>query len=1577
MTEEEQKTAGEYTASNITVLEGLQAVRVRPAMYIGSTDIRGLHHLVYELVDNSIDEALAGHCNKIMVIIHADNSVTVIDNGRGIPVDMHPQLKMPAVQVALTKLHAGGKFDKSSYKVSGGLHGVGLSVVNALSVELKIGVKREGKTHVQNYSRGHPIDELKVMGETKERGTAVRFKPDPEIFPETIFHYEILAKRLRELAFLNKSLEITLSDERGEEAEQKKEIFRYEGGIKEFVVFVDHNKTPFHEVIYFEKEKDNVVVEVALRYNASYQENIFSFVNNINTPEGGTHLSGFRTALTRVMNNFAKSSNGKEDLKLGGEDVLEGLTAVISVKVPEPQFEGQTKSKLGNSEVFGITTSITNEQLDLYFGEHPQIVKMIVGKCLDAARAREAARKARELTRRKSALEGAGLPGKLADCSERDPAKCELYFVEGDSAGGCWDGNTKVALADGRNISFKELVEEDKLGKKNFCYTMDNDHIVIAPISNPRRTKQNAEVIKIILDTGEELVCTPDHLFRLVEGSYTPAIRLTPTDNLAPLHRKISQKQGHSSLDGYEMVYDQKSKRWMYTHILADMYNLKNKIYSASAGKHRHHADFNKRNNNPTNILRMSKEEHIYYHHEHIEYTLHRPDVKIKSAEAKRTIGYREKARLKSLEKKDFFSIQAKEQWENPKYKRYMKEAFLNFYFSNDEYREKNNQLLFKNQKEYWEKAENKEKQSRKVKTFFEDNPSRKKVLSQLAKAQWDNIELKKWRSAKTKEQWTPEFREKRKRAYDNTYFIKTLKALREVYDKTKKIDIKEYNKLRKDRSDHSLLCLGTFTNRFFWGDSEEVKEAVVNFNHKIRAIIPITEKMDVYDLEVLGTHNFALASGVFVHNSAKGGRDRKFQAILPLRGKILNVEKARLHKIMENREIISMIMALGTGVGEEFNLSKLRYHKIIIMTDADSVTYDEPILLFDENKQEFFYDSVGRFTEQTEDLSNYKIMAMDGHALHLKNIFQAIKKPLRRTIYELKTHLGYSIKVTSAHSVFAYDNGKITTKETGEIKKGNFVVVAAKFPKKSKEIVVDITELLKSELNVSVKIKLGSIATISDKAWVDLSLGEWKKLQAVRTGKNLTRKQVADKLRIYPTILEQWELKHDNVMPRYGDFQRYLNVLDINQCGLNGNLYVPTSELKIIPQNAEFYHSNHTKTIKTAFPMDEHFAYLLGWFLGDGCYTPQPKNPHRFMISIGKDKLSYLSQIEESMVKLLGAKGILEKRNDNCYNIYFHSFVFKLILQKLGLLGKKGHEKFIPNLFFNVNDTIQYALLRGLLESDGYIINSKGKVLFGHCTTSKILADNILFIYKQQGIFPAISSRLPKIRARLMRYDVMVSRKEQIEKMKRVWEGHKNSERLLSYLRDYQSKMRNKVQSIFPINRDFMAIRVNEIRKVEVKDDSVYDFSVPVHQNFIAGNGGFVLHNTDGSHIMTLLLTFLYRHMKPLIEHGHVYVAMPPLYRLQKGKQVRYVYNDKEKERAVAEMGEDVGIQRYKGLGEMNPRQLWETTMDPAVRSLKQINIEDAILADQMFTVLMGDEVEPRREFIEKHAAEVANLDV
>ncbi|MCP4132798.1 MAG: DNA topoisomerase (ATP-hydrolyzing) subunit B [bacterium] len=433
--------AKDYKADNLQVLEGLEAVRKRPAMYIGSTDSYGLHHLVYEIVDNSIDEALAGFCDNIIVTIHKDNSIEVTDNGRGIPVDMHPQYKISGLELVLTKLHAGGKFDNDSYKVSGGLHGVGISVVNALSSKLQAEVCRGGQKYTQSYKLGVPSTKMKKEGATNKQGTRIHFWPDDETFDTKDYNFDTLSKRLRELAFLNAGIKITLRDERDEKqkkAQGKEHIFQFKGGIVSFVEYLNENKTPvIRKPIYFKTERDKIEIEVAMQYIDTYAENVFTYANNINTREGGTHLVGFRSALTRVINDVLKKEKlDKKIAALSGDDAREGLVAIISVKIPDPQFEGQTKMKLGNGEVKGIVESATHENLSLFFEENPQEAKRIIEKCIQSASARLAAKKARDLTRRKTALENSTLPGKLADCSEKDPGKSELYIVEGDSAGG-------------------------------------------------------------------------------------------------------------------------------------------------------------------------------------------------------------------------------------------------------------------------------------------------------------------------------------------------------------------------------------------------------------------------------------------------------------------------------------------------------------------------------------------------------------------------------------------------------------------------------------------------------------------------------------------------------------------------------------------------------------------------------------------------------------------------------------------------------------------------------------------------------------------------------------------------------------------------------------------------------------------------------------------------------------------------------------------------------------------------------------------------------------------------------------
>lgn len=922
-----------YGAAEIKVLEGLEGVRKRPAMYIGSTGKDGLHHLVYEVVDNSVDEALAGYCKKIKVTINKDGSVTVEDDGRGIPVDTHKQFKIPAVQVALTKLHAGGKFDKKTYAISGGLHGVGVSVVNALSKKLIIEIKREGNIHRQEYSKGYAKTKLTTAGKTNETGTTVTFWPDDEIFSTTNFDYRVLETRFREIVFLNAGLKINLIDE----TKGKKEEFFSSGGLIEFVKWLNTSKEILHtKPVYFKKEESNSVIEVAIQYNQGYQENIFGFVNTINTVEGGTHVSGFKTALTRVINDYGKKKGILKNDSLSGDDVREGLTAVISIKMPEPQFEGQTKTKLGNSEIKGIVDSAVSLALGEFFEENPTIARKITLKALDSAKARLAAKKAKDLVRRKNAFSLGGLPGKLADCSSKKSDNTELYIVEGESAGGCFSGDTKVAVADGRNISFRQLVEEHKKGKRNFCYTIKKDGgIGIEKINNPGVTKKNVNVIKIILDNDKEIICTPDHKFMLRDGSYREAQFLTKKDSLMPLHRQISKLGGRITIGGYEMVWDP-NKKWIFTHMLSDEYNLENGIYSLDQGDARHHIDFNKRNNNPTNIVRLPKDEHIILHTKHLEKTLHREDIKEKARQAHMKPEYRKKIQewAKQPEVHEMLSERSKKLWKNPDYKNHVMKKYMEFYNSNSEYRKNLKKRLNKEQEKYWSNPKNRKKASEKVRKFFEENPDAKEYLSNLAREQWKDEVLLLWRRQKTKEQWTPEFRKKRMVAYNKTYYRKTIELMKKVLENYG--NLKNFDQIRIKNNDKSILSMTTFCERFFDNNYNLMKETIKNYNHKIKKIEKLKEKIDVYDIEVPNTHNFALASGVFVHNSAKMARNKEIQAILPLKGKILNVEKSNPARVLSSEEIANIITVTGTSVGEQFDTEKLRYNKIIIMTDAD-----------------------------------------------------------------------------------------------------------------------------------------------------------------------------------------------------------------------------------------------------------------------------------------------------------------------------------------------------------------------------------------------------------------------------------------------------------------------------------------------------------------------------------------------------------------------------------------------------------------------------------------------------------------
>jgi DNA gyrase subunit B len=1138
-----------YDASKILVFEGVKGIRKRPAMYVGSTSFYGIHHLFQEIVDNSVDEYLAGFCSKIIVTLYDDNFIEVEDNGRGIPVDIMEKYQKPALEVIMLTPHTGAKFENKAYKVSGGLHGVGLSVVNALSEKIIVEVKRNGNIYHQEFGRGEKLTELEIIGKTDSTGTKIKFKPDKEIFGDIKFDPEYIKKVLEEESFLNKGLRIIFRYN-GKENE-----FYHENGIVDFVKELNKGKE-FGPIIYFSKTIKDVIIEVAMQYTNTFNETILSFANSIATRDGGTHLLGLKAGLTKAFNNYAKKQNSK--IKIEGEDCREGLTCVISVKLPNPEFEGQTKEKLGNDEVKGIVESVVSEGVERFLEEHPNEAKQIFNKISLAAKAREEAKKAKELVRKKSIFEPV-LPGKLADCTESDPDKVELFIVEGESAGG-----------------------------------------------------------------------------------------------------------------------------------------------------------------------------------------------------------------------------------------------------------------------------------------------------------------------------------------------------------------------------------------------------------------------------------------------SAKQGRDRHFQAVLPIRGKILNVEKSSLEKILSSKEIKALIAALGTAIAEKFDINKIRYKKIIIATDADSVTGDTPIFVYDKQKDEFFLTNVENFIESCDDTTRYKVLSFNEKSgkMEMKGIFQTIAHPLRTKLYEIKTSFGYPINVTSCHSIYVYENKKVVTKKGSEIKEGDVLVFPKSFPRKEKEIVLDLTDLLLNSDKIFLKAQSSELEKIPENARCELSELEWKELKQKRKGYGFSRKEMGKKIKASEGTIQQWEEKIDNVMPKYYQLQTYLGQLQENIEDFN--CYIPFNKVedKNIIKEHEIYLVNYTRKIKTKFKIDEDLAYLIGFFLGDGCFSPENKNPNRFEIVIGKEKSeNYLKEISRIIKQKLGSKPIIEEK-ENCFVVYFHSFEFKLILQKLGILGKKANEKFIPNAFFNTKREIQESLLKGLLQSDGFITAWKdkkgkiGKAIYGWQLSSKELVLGILTILRQLGIFPNYSTRKIKehlrkdgklIKSNFDLHVLSVSTKDYIQKTKQIWKDHKDANKLEEYLKETNEKEKR----IIEINNDFVGIKVKEIKEIKnAKEKFVYDFSIFGDQNFIAGHAGVLLHNTDGSHIKALLLTLFYRYFREVIEKGYLYVAQPPLYRIQSGKKIEYAYTDEEKDEKLKNF-EKAAVQRFKGLGEMRPEELWETTLNPENRVLKQITIEDAKAAEELVRILMGLDPEERRRFITQNTKDISLLDI
>ena len=1631
----------DYSAGQIQILEGLEAVRKRPAMYIGSTDARGLHHLVYEVVDNSIDEALAGHCDTIEVVVKDDGSVVVRDDGRGIPVDTHEDHDRPAVEVIMTVLHAGGKFDSKSYQVSGGLHGVGVSVVNALSKWLEVEVKRDGAVWYHRFDHGQPedgLERIRDMEPGEETGTEIRFWPDDEIFETGEFNYSTLESRLRELAFLNPGVEITLRDERPDGWAES--TFEYEGGIREFVEYLNETRDVLHEeVVYFEDEADDIHVEVAIQATAGVQGSIHAFANNINTREGGTHLTGFKTALTRVVNDYASSNGMLNDLDgtLKGEDIREGLTAVISVKHPDPQFEGQTKTKLGNSDVRGIVEGAVHEELATHLEENPDTAEAIVSKAVEAAKARKAAKKAEELTRRKSALESTSLPGKLADCQTRDPSEAELFVVEGDSAGGCFTGDTEIALASGRSITFEELVEERENGETHYCYTVGEDgRIEVNRIENPRITREDAELVEVTLDNGETIQCTPDHKFMLRDGSYCEAQNLTADQSLMPLYRKTSDTaEDGITIDGYEMVKQPVMRDfWEFTHLLADRYNLENRTYNKEDGDHKHHVDFDKRNNRPDNVVRLSEDEHLKLHREHAE------EVLEKLRELKQSDTFRERMseRMQQEGTVEILRKQAKEQWDDEEYKTFMREAWQEYYENNPEYREWVKQRLTKEAREYWSDEEHRREQSERVERYYENNPEAIEERRNEAKEQWDDEELREWRSKKTEEQWTEEFRADRMEAYDETYYEHTIPFMSEVLEA--RGDLENYDERRREDGNPNVLTKKTTIEKFF-EDEAALLEAVKSHNHTVDSVEWLDETADVYDLEVPGTHNFALEAGVFVHNSAKQGRNPEFQAILPIRGKILNVEKHRLDRILENNEIRNLITAIGTGIGDEFDIDEARYEKVILM----SVDSEEHGFVRDGDGNTRFVE-IGPFIDEVieadgDGYDEYRVLCFgrDDHETKFRPIDQVIRHEIEEPLYEIETAYGRDLKVTASHSVFVHRDGRVELAAGDEIGPGDHVVAPRSVPlcgdrdgdeidllvelvERSGELNSEIyargpgiEEMFKREIREEYAADGGTVARAEPRVEAPESVRN--SLRDQRSEAGLTQQDVCEAVGVaQPITVSHWERGESR--PTVSNFRAYCETVGASPAVVMENVSVADSlldqrwndqyegaqanrvrdyvrvtelteaDLERIPDDAtvELTPEHYAGTAVDRYvTVDETLLELLGLYVAEGSCSPR----NGVRLAMGANNRELIERYRDAFEHVFGIRAKYSDYDDRVGEIKLVNRVAAVAWEQvLGITADSAAEKAVPDLVFDVSESLQSAFLRGYLLGDGTVTDNK----ITWTTTSRDLASGLQYLLSARGVVAsrsvteasAIGSgtiRDDPVRTNNDRHVVTVSAKPDLKALSDVWRDHENADGLEEHLETGWEAPENR--SYVQISDDLVGLPIRSVEAVEPSGEYVYDFSVEDDENFIAGTGGLCAHNTDadvdGAHIRTLLLTFLYRHMTPLIERGYVYAAQPPLYRIRDGSKTYDAMTEAERDRIIEEVcdGTPSGTQRFKGLGEMNPQQLWDTTMDPDSRILKRITIEDAAAADRMFSVLMGDAVEPRKQFIKEHADDAEWVDI